>query len=182
MEVTMTDTREKLLEAKYFSERMKEKQSDRDAFKYNLSAFLAAARSVTFIMQREFDNVRGFKEWYNEKQSEMQNDETMRLLNDKRVMTIHQQPVRPRAHVNISISEHVTISESISIVITRADGTVERRESEPTPPPAPAETEATTEWRWYFDELPEKDVVTVCEEHIVKLETLVAECESQFTS
>ncbi|MEA3475100.1 MAG: hypothetical protein U9R23_01440 [Candidatus Cloacimonadota bacterium] len=178
----MTDTREKLFAAKYFLERMKEEIADRDAFKYNLSAFLAAARSVTLIMQKEFDKISGFKEWYAEKQSKMRNDETMRLLNDKRVMTIHQEPVRPRAHINVGISEHVTISDSISIVITRADGTVERRESEPTPPPAPAKTEATTEWLWYFDELPKKDVVTLCEEHVVKLETLLADCESRFAS
>jgi len=61
----------------------------------------------------------------------------MRLFNDKRVMTIHQQPVRSHAHVNVRSSEHITISESISIVITRANGTVERWESKPTPPPAP---------------------------------------------
>jgi len=76
----------------------------------------------------------------------------MRLLNDKRVMTIHQQPVRPRAHVNVRSSEHITISKSISIVITRANGTVERWESKPTPPPAPVKTNVTTEWRWYFNE------------------------------
>lgn len=178
----MTNTKEKLLEAKYFLERMTEKQSDRDAFKYNLSAFLAAARSVTLIMQKEFDKAPGFKKWYSEKQAKMQSDEVMKLLNDKRVMTIHQQPVRPHAHVNVGISEHVVISESISIVITHANGTIERRESKPTPPPPPAETEATTEWRWYFDELPGKDIITLCQEQIVKLETLVTECESRFTS
>jgi len=46
----MSDSREKLLEAEFFLERMKETQSDRAAFKYNLSAFLAAARSVTWFM------------------------------------------------------------------------------------------------------------------------------------
>jgi len=177
----MTNTKEKLLEAKHFLEQMMENQSDQSAFKYSLSAFLAAARSVTFIMQKEFDKVSDFKKWYAKKQGEMKSDEAMRLLKDKRTMTIHRQPVRPHAHVNVSISESVAVSESISIVITRADGTVERRESEPTPPPVPAKGEDTTEWRWYFDELPEKDVITVCKEHIVKLETLVAECESQFT-
>jgi len=178
----MTNTKEKLLEAKYFLERITEKQSDRDAFKYNLSAFLAAARSVTLIMQKEFDKAPNFDKWYSEKQAKMQRDETMRLLNEKRVMTIHQQPVRPRAHVNVGISEQLVIGESISIVITHANGTIERRESEPTPPPRPAETEVTTEWRWYFDELPERDVVTLCQEQIVKLETLVTECESRFIS
>jgi hypothetical protein len=133
-------------------------------------------------MQKEFDKPPGFEKWYSEKQAKMQSDEIMKLLNEKRVMTIHQQPVRPRAHVNVRVSEHVVVSESISIVITHANGTIERRESEPTPPRRPAETEATMEWRWYFDELPWKDIVTLCQEQIVKLETLVTECESRFTS
>ncbi len=57
-------------------------------------------------------------------------------------------------------------------------------ESEPTPSTVPARTEAITEpeWQWYFDELPEKDIVTVCKEHIAKLDTIVEECESRFTS
>jgi hypothetical protein len=177
----VADTREKLLEAKYFLERMKEKKSDRDAFKYNLSAFLSAARSVTFVMQNEFDKVPGFKEWYTEKQAKMQSDES-KLLNDKRVMTIHIQLVQPHAHVMVTVEERISISDSVSVTIIRADSTIERGESEPMPPPAPTKTNTTTEWKWYFDELPNKDVVTVCEEHIVKLETLVAEYESRFTS
>src|SRR5512146_1209236 len=34
----------------------------------NLDAFVTAARSVTFIMQSEFDKSLGFKEWYKLKQ------------------------------------------------------------------------------------------------------------------
>lgn len=180
----MSDTGDKLLEAKYFLERMAENQSTQDAFKYNLSAFLAAARSVTAIMQKEFDKVFGFKDWYEEIQATLQSDDAMRLLRDKRDITIHQQPVRPRAHVNVSITERIALSDSMSIVITRADGTIERQESEPTPGPMPAKTETKpeSEWQWYFDELPERDIVTVCEEHIGKLDIIVRECESRFSS
>ena len=95
-------------------------------------------------------------------------------------MTIHRQPVRPCGCVDVIINEHITVSEDLSVVIIRADGTVERRESKPKPSHTPVRTEVITEWRWYFDELPEGDVVTVCEEHIAKLEALVAECESLF--
>jgi hypothetical protein len=178
----VSDTREKLQESKYFLESMTETQSDRDAFKYNLSAFLAAVRSVTLIMQTEYGGVPGFKKWWAEKQDTMRSDGAMRLLNEKRRMTVHVQPVRPHAKVNVSITEHITISDSASIVITHADGTVERQESEPEPKPSsvPPRTETTTEWLWYFDELPEKDIVVVCKEHISKLDALVEECESRF--
>jgi len=30
----------------------------------NLDAFVVDARSVTYIMQNEFDSIIGFKEWY----------------------------------------------------------------------------------------------------------------------
>jgi len=182
MEVMISNTRDKLNEAKYFLEHMKENLSDRDAFKYNLSAYLSSARSVTFIMQSEFDKVSGYKEWYSEEQSRMKEDDNMVFFNDKRAMTIHKQPVRPSAHINVGITEQVSIGENFSYVITHDDGTVERGGSESVTPPPPAKTEITSEWLWYFDEFPKKDIVTLCEEHIVKLETLVAECEYRFTS
>ena len=177
----MTKTRDKLLEAKYFLQRMREGQSEPDAFKYNLSAFLTAARSVTMFMQKEFHKIPGFKEYYAKKRCEMKQDETMNLMNSKRVMTIHNQPVHPRANIGVNISETVTISESLSVVLTREDGTTERSEPEPTPPPPPSGTKVTAKWLWYFDELPDKDIISVCEEHIDKLGTLVAECESHFS-
>jgi hypothetical protein len=176
----MSATREKLQESEYWRELMTLTQAERDTFKYNLSAFLSASRSVTLIMQKEYDRISGFKQWWSEKQGKMRNDDAMKLLNEKRVMTIHTQPVRPRAQVNITIEEQVTVSDSFSIVITHADGTVDTRESEPTPPPVPAKTESNIEWRWYFDKLPKKDVLTLCKEHAAKLDALVKECESRF--
>ncbi len=178
----MTNTRDKLKEAKYFLERMGQCQSDRNAFRYNLSAFLSAARSVTLFMQTEFNHAVGFNDWYSTKQHDMATDKVMKLMNEKRTVTVHQEPVRPHAHVNASFSEPIGIGESVSVVLTRADGTIERRESEPAEPITPTQSKATTEWRWFFDEFPEKDIVSLCQEHIKRLNDLVAECELRFPS
>lgn len=59
--VNMSDTREKLQESEYFLGLMTLTQAERDTFKYNLSAFLSASRSVTLIMQKEYDRISGFK-------------------------------------------------------------------------------------------------------------------------
>ena len=177
----ISHTRDKLLEARYFLECMKEKHSNPDAFKFNLSAFLAAARSVTLFMQKQFDKAPGFKEWYANKQSGMRSDEIMKLLHRKRVTTIHRESLRPHPHIVARIDYEVIVNESISIVT--AYKTTEKSEWESAATgPVPVKTKVITEWRWYFNEVPEKDIVTICEEHIVKLETLVAECEFQFTS
>jgi hypothetical protein len=54
---------ERLLEAKYFARRLT-RQRDRNSFGYELNAFLTAARSVTFLLQKEMARVPGFSEWW----------------------------------------------------------------------------------------------------------------------
>lgn len=54
---------ERLLEAEYFARRLT-RQRDRDRYGYELNAFLAAARSVTFLLQKELARVPGFAGWW----------------------------------------------------------------------------------------------------------------------
>ena len=61
---------EKLNEAAYFLELMQKNIDDLDKFKYNLSAFLSAGRSVTYYLQKEFKENSRFNEWYELKQIE----------------------------------------------------------------------------------------------------------------
>src|ERR1700733_14353832 len=35
-----------------------------ESFGYNLNAFLSAARSVTFLLQKEYSKIDGFAEWW----------------------------------------------------------------------------------------------------------------------
>lgn len=64
----MTDTRRKLEEAVYFFEELKRNIEDDRIFSFNLSAFVAAARSVTLLMQKEFKHTPKFEDWYTNKQ------------------------------------------------------------------------------------------------------------------
>jgi hypothetical protein len=188
-----TNTRDKLNEAYHFLEQLKEKQSERDVFRYNLSAFLSAARSVTLVMKKEFNKAPGFKEWYEKAEGAMKKDTDMKLFVEKRNITLKESPAKPKARVDVIIevpTANLTINTfPPTVIITKADGTVERSvEPETTPSPitpVPDETKTEgktiTKWRWFFEELPDKDVTTACEEHIKKLESIVAECESLFT-
>jgi hypothetical protein len=53
---------ERLLEAEYFLTRMARERGE--PFGYNLNAFLSAARSVTFLLQKEYSKIDGFAEWW----------------------------------------------------------------------------------------------------------------------
>jgi len=76
----MTNTKDKLNEAKHFLEEMKRVSSNLDKFRYELTAFLAASRSLTQIMQKEFSGKNGFIEWYSRQQNEMENNPTLKYL------------------------------------------------------------------------------------------------------
>lgn len=54
---------ERLVEAEYFGRRMFD-SSDSTILGYELNAFLSSARSVTFLLQKEFAAVDGFEAWW----------------------------------------------------------------------------------------------------------------------
>ncbi len=64
---------ERLLEAAYFAQRLKQ-QRDSDRFRYELNAFLAAARSVTFVLQKEMSAVAGFARWWDRQRKALAED------------------------------------------------------------------------------------------------------------
>lgn len=150
----ISHTRQKLAEAKYFLDQMDKNQANGPIFRYNLSACLAAARSVTMVMQKEFKKVPGFAKWYEDKQREMKADETMRYLNKRREVTIHQQPLPFRNVVRLDVCLAPIGSNKHSY------GT----------------------YKWYFNDLPEpeKDIYGMCKEYIEKLEQLVEGWQGHF--
>ncbi|HKH84991.1 MAG TPA: hypothetical protein VKA40_00435 [Nitrososphaera sp.] len=58
------NTLNRLEESGYFLTRMEQTTNDWKLSKFNLSAFPSAARSITLVMQKEYDKAAGFKIWY----------------------------------------------------------------------------------------------------------------------
>jgi hypothetical protein len=69
---------ERLLEAEYFARRLRRLWGE--AFGYELNAFLSAARSVTFLMQKEMAHVPGFPDWWSGKQRELKANPVARFF------------------------------------------------------------------------------------------------------
>lgn len=177
----MSNTKEKLEETKYFWEQMQVCVEDCKKFAFNMSAFLSAARSVTFIMQSEFKSSPEFSDWYKDKQKEMNNDGDFRFFNNLRVATIHKKPVVPHKKTEIGISETIAISESITIrVIDKKGNVISEQTSEPKKNKSPKETEITVKHSWYFEERPNEELLGLCYKYIQNIEKLVEECEKQF--
>ena len=106
----MTDTQQKLIYAHIMLEQAKQNSNDYSVFIANLDAFVTDARSVTYIMHKEFNSTIGFKEWYNAKQQEMKNNSVFNFFNDLRVNTTHVRSFNTPSKYITSFPEGMTIS------------------------------------------------------------------------
>ncbi len=77
--------REKLAEAEFFAERLAAAKGDVFEVRCYFSAFVSAARSVTFAMQFVAKgNVEGFEAWYEGKQVQLKSDPLARFFVERR--------------------------------------------------------------------------------------------------
>jgi hypothetical protein len=171
-------------------------------FGFNLSAFVTAARSVTFLMQKEFQHVAGFEDWYTNKQTElMQSDNEFKFFNELRVATVHTKALQPNKKVKESIVEPaISISDSVSVRVIRAgkvaekyraqDGNMVTQHISPSFKKTfepfrlfgkkPARNVGSRSISRFFKERPNDDLVVLCEKYVGKLKKLVDECEQLF--
>ncbi len=172
---------EKLQEAVYFLEQMRSTTENPDAFRWNLSALLSAARSVTFYLEKEFSREPGFREWYQERREEMAADAEMRFFNEARVNSIHIRAVSPQTVRHVRIHDSMRGRDAIHVDIVRDGEIVETRDSGPSTgePPAPRPSESRTSY--FFQEFPggERDVLEATERHLGKLANLLREWEAR---
>jgi hypothetical protein len=71
---------DRLLEADYFIRLMRRQKGYGEEFKYCLNAFVSAARSISFLLQKEMAHVSGFKEWWAFQQESLSHDRSARFF------------------------------------------------------------------------------------------------------
>lgn len=123
--ITMSEQEQKLKEAKYFYNEMVSKFKDEfyDEFKFNLSAFLTATRSIlqyTF----EYANQNGKTSDYNNLVS---NNHILRFFKEKRDLNIHTQSIKPVQQVTLDLHATIRVRESIRMIMTHPDGSIVER-------------------------------------------------------
>lgn len=107
------DARRKLNEARYFLSMM-ERTKGEEAFFYNLSAFLSAARSVTFVLQKEFNDGSEFVKWYADEREGMRKNPLFELIRDARNFVLKESYPETRS-IQVIFSDTETNTEQAMI-------------------------------------------------------------------
>lgn len=163
---------EKLKETRYFAHRMEASADDSEAFQYELSAFLSAARSVLQYALEEARQKPNGQRWY---EAQVSGNAVLKFFKDKRNLNIHAEPVRPSKHIAINITEHVSIPDSIRIKIQGEDGPTEIREhKEERPISKPQESSVEVKIRYVFvDWGGPEDAIDLSRQYLAALENFV---------
>ena len=163
--------RYKLREAKFFLARMEESVEDREAFRYYLSAFLSAARSV---LQYAFEESKrkNNRQWYEKTVAEYG---VLSFFKDKRDANVHREdPVNPSRDITIAISEGVGVFSAVGEVFFNDEPVEMSRPKEEPPPPTPPENRSQITVRDYFNDWPgPEDIFKLSHRYIEELERFV---------
>jgi len=151
-----------------------------------LNSFIALARSLTLVMQKEFHSVAGFDEWYKTKQNEMQKDEDMKFFLDLRNESLHEKSVG-KTFYKLTLLDTYTLKSNETCTWPALkptnEGTLALDENDKflkingVPKP---EIRFQYDVDYFFSERPNISAKTLCRTHYEKLNSLITECIREF--
>ena len=186
----MSKSRAKLNEAKYFYEQMESKFKEKktEEFKHYINAFLNSARSVTFVIQKEFRKYKGFDEWYELQKEKKLNDEKLKKFVTLRNISLKEEPINPRYVFGILFEKGVKIEQGDDFIIETDVSSYVRHQYKPgklTPKKVIEENinnmkKPNIFLSCEFKEIPGVNLFDICKKYLSVLVDLVTECEKKF--
>lgn len=161
-------TKHKIREAEHFLCMMKQSFEDDDKFTFNFSAFVSAARSITFYLKKQYTRRKGFSEWYSPIVKKMREDPELTYLKKVRNEDIHKETVQTGATRTVSIGISVVFGEP-------SPKSEQAKETEKPPKQISPKT-----IRRFFPKFGDMCIIEFCEKQLDKLNKIVEECEKQF--
>jgi len=186
----MSKSRSKLNEAKYFYKQMKSnfKERKNEEFKHCINAFLSSARSVTFVLQKEFKKYEGFDKWYELQRKLKFKDEKLKKFVEMRNISLKEEPINPRYIFGVMFGKGIKLNPKDEFLIeTDVSSYVSHhyKPSKSTKLNVKEENirnikKADIFYSCMFAEIPEVNLFDICEFYLSVLNGLVLECEKKF--
>jgi len=117
----MSRTRDKLEEAHFFLQKLKEHYAQQPDVDYYLSAFISSSRSVIWVMQSEYSNIRGWRDWYNSREPTLEESIFLKSINEVRIRSEKKEPLRTSTQMTVDINERETTPELKEALETLVD-------------------------------------------------------------
>jgi len=163
---------EKIKEAEYFYKQILDTQEDSETFKYNLSAFLSAARSVLQFARKEAKTKSKGLHWYDICVSKKP---IISFFRKKRNINIHREPVKTIKDITLALTEALPLSISMGpIRIVQKDKcgniiskSISENQSKPEPRKVEKQVPPKVTYRYRFNDWTgDEDIPTLCRKYL----------------
>jgi len=189
----MSRTQDKLEEAHFFLQKLKEHYAQQPDVDYYLSAFISSSRSVIWVMQSEYSNIKGWRDWYDSREPTLEESIFLKSVNEVRIRSEKKEPLRMSTEMTVEINERditpefeqaleTLVDQEVELTVAAAKDPVKHRQ---------ARTRITKNRSISFlakisdliktvKEFPDQDVLPICQKYYIILKSLVDECEQHF--
>lgn len=183
----MRDTEYKIDESKFFLEKLKESKDIQPQFNYYLNAFISSARSVLWIMNKEYNKVEGWRSWYDKKAVKKDDAIILKGITDMRNRSLKSTPPRIRKtfyvgnekeNINLNDVLERFAGKKISLSIGEPDkekGTFNYAETDNS-----FEVQGKLSSKHTVEEFKDRDILEVCDAYMAWLEEVTSECFELF--
>lgn len=151
----MSTKEDKLKEAEYFLQMMKDTYEDAEALNHNYSAFLNASRCVIQYTYEDVKHVPANRKWY---EHYVSNNKVITYFQEKRNINIHERPVT-------NDSRSVTIHMNCAYLIAG-----QKEEAKKWKPPTSTSVSKITNWNDV-----EQEIVDACSDYTVQIKQFLAD-------
>lgn len=167
---------DKWKEAKFFNGKLD--TASGDAFRYYLSAFISAGRSVTFALQKEYRDDEAFEEWYRAKQEKMKTDPLMRVMSEMRNHAIKRKTIQPTSGTEFSAIE-LTSDASDEYEVEEVKQDVFSRHKLGELPDDVEQNVPDDIIESFYDEYGDMEIESLCLNFLVKTRNVISEWEQE---
>lgn len=199
--VPMNLARDRIKQAKFFITKAREIGfSDRDAFRYYIEAAIVAERSVTHLLQKQYDHVPGFHDWYTSIQTQLHNDPLAHYVLQKRNFVLKEGPATIRNVISVSIHDAFDLDDSLSFRVKRGSwkrrlkhfpenlifslkekwAALKRRYRWHLKKPKVVSTASSEVYYFVESDWSNKPAIDLLEDFLDRLQSIIDECTSQF--
>lgn len=185
-------TRAKLEEARFFLNKLKDKENwNGSVINYYLSAFISSSRSVLWIMRSEYKNVSGWEDWYDLLKPTVAQKAFIKNVTDIRNRSEKEEPLQvggrvvftvPKDNLTEDLKAFLKANVNKPFLITVADANkVSDQKTIVDLTNNRARSIAKLDKVFFtVRELPDRNIITVCNRYFNLLNGMVRKCESLF--
>ena len=122
-----------------------------------------------------------FIDFFDNEFKHLVNEPVVKLLFEKRNITIHRTSPSVRAEIQASITETIPISESVSFIVRDEDGNIKQQSHTKQNEEKHAQpSESAIKTKWFFEDYPQREVSDVCHDLLEKMKDFVNKIRGKF--